>query len=208
MLQWMPYLDSSSLRTERKIGENFITLHNDSLLVFTCTCCVCVSVHACERKYSCVWPYVWFMLNTSELISSFWLIHNLQQLYLNILPQDILLQDTCTDKTATWNSNKNTTGWWQKIILSRLDALPGRWQLDENSVLAHAFCFVQLDQLCGLLHHSLLVKRQPAATMTMHFTCIQVNLPRLCTVWSAMQLSIFTMASLSKGSMLPQWQYI
>ena len=207
MLQWMPYLDSSSLRTERKIGENFITLHSDSLLVFTCTC-VCVSVHTCERKYRCMCPYVWFMLNTSELISSFWLIHNLQQLDLNILLQDILLQDTCTDKTATWKSNKNTTGWRQKILLSRLDTLPGRWQLDENPVLAHAFRFVQFDQLRGLLHHSLLVKRQPAATMIMHFTCIQVNLPRLCTVWLAMQLSIFTMASLSTGNMLPQWQYI
>ena len=196
MLQWMPYLDSSSLRTERKIGENFITLHNDSLLVFTCTCCVCVSVHTCERKYRCMWPYVWFMLNTSELISSFW------------RTACRLLQDTCTDKIAKWKSNKNTTGWWQKILLSRLDALPGRWQLDENSVLAHAFRFVQLDQLRGLLHHSLLVKRQPAATMIMHFTCIQVNLPRLCTVWLAMQLSIFTMASLSTGNMLPQWQYI
>lgn len=197
MLQWMPYLDSSSLRTERKIGENFITLHNDSLLVFTCTCCVCVCVWAC--MWAQVQVHVTLRLihvNTSELISSFW-----RTTYR-------LLQDTCTDKIATWKSNKNTTGWWQKILLSRLDALPGRRQLDENSVLAHAFCFVQLNQLCGLLHHSLLVKRQPAATMIMHFTCIQVNLPRLCTVWSVMQLSIFTMASLSTGSMLPQWQYI
>lgn len=47
--------------------------------------------------------------------------------------------------------------------LSRLDALPGGGQLDENPLLADSSFLVELDEAPGPGHHGSLVKGEPGA---------------------------------------------
>ena len=61
----------------------------------------------------------------------------------------------------TWSTRNPVPGHYNNLLPGCLDSLPGGWQLDENSLLAHRSSLVQLDQLFGLLHHGLFVKRQP-----------------------------------------------